>query len=489
MFGLLLACETGGSDTADTAAPVGTLLKETGDSTGGLAPLPYARIDGAPADGFGNAVDAGTDLNGDDIDDILSAAYLGNRVCAMFGPIPPGDHAVDGLSSACLVGELDTDYAGYGMAAVGDATADGQADVLIGSIGNSDAGMNAGKAYLVAGPLTPGTRTLAGAHAQWTGEAAGDYAGVALDLAGDLTGDGADDLLIGASGFDGEGGGGGGRVYIVGGPAEPGAYSLDRAFASITGLAAPAALQGAAPPPHGAFGTGDFVGDTFAGTHDFDGDGVADLALGASGDQTAAINAGKMAVFFGPPATGNQSVADADVTLLGPGEHAYAGSPLLAVADVTGEGLADVWVSADAYKAGEVYLISPKLGQTSLSEAAITRVEGESDGDLFGYALAHGDLDGDTLPETVITAFAASKVGLGSGAVWVFPAPLPKGTVPASDTAPLAGEFAGDNFGSAVAIAQNEGPALLIGARNSDSGGGFAGRVYLYAGLDALGTR
>ena len=480
MLALLLAC------AGDKGEPA-----PAGDTATSAELVAWASVPGAPADALGNAVRDAGDLDGDGEDDLLVAAYLGNRVCALFGPLTGGSVALDAREPACLFGELDTDYAGYGMTAAPDLSGDGLADVVVGSIGNAEVGANAGKVYLLAGPLASETTTLdLAADAVWLGETAGDYAGVALEAAADLTGDGAADLLIGASGYDGEGGGGG-RAYVVAGPISGDSHSLADAAASITGLGAPALPVDTgdtgvpAPPPHGAFGTGDFVGDAMAGDRDLDGDGLVDLALGASGDQTAGLNAGKVAVFLGPVAAGAWSVTDADRTLYGSTEGAYAGSPLRGVPDLDGDGLDDLLVSADAIGAGQVYLVSPTLSEDSISGASRLRFEGVASGDLFGYALSSAvDVDGDGAADLAISAPWAEIDGEEAGGVWLFHGPFEAGVMEAGSARAVYGAVEGDAFGSAVALAADlggeDGPDLVVGARNDRTAGGFAGAVYLF---------
>lgn len=374
------------------------------------------------------------------------------------------------------------------MTVAPDLSGDGAAELLVGAIGSAEAGANAGKAYLVSGPLSAGSQAVAdAAQSTWLGEAIGDYAGIGLEGAGDLTGDGQPDLVLGSSGYDGEEGGGG-RAYVLAGPIGAGAQSLADAFASITGLGAPATDTAAmaaqpAPPPHGSFGTGDFVGESMAGERDLDGDGQADLALGATGDQQGGLNAGKVAIFHGPLAGGALSVEQADRTLLGDTEGAYAGSPVRGVPDLDGDGTEDLLVAADALGAGQVYLISS--GVTETISSATLRFEGSEDGDLFGFALSSAaDLDGDGAPDLAIAAPLARTDELETGGVWVFFGPFSSGVLAASTGLALPGAVESGSFGSAVDLAGDlDGDGLCdlaVGARNDQSNGSFAGAVYLF---------
>ncbi len=484
ILSLLAACAGGPADTA----PLDTAPLDTADDT--AAPLDWAAdgtwalLEGAPVDGLGNEL-AVEDLDGDGQADLLVAAYLGNRVCRVLGPLAAGRAAVDTVGT-CLATDLDADYAGYGAAPVGDLDGDGVVDVAVGAIGDADAGANAGKVYLL--PGTWGAGTL-GALATSTlvGETAGDYAGLAVSAAGDLTGDGLPDLLVGASGYDGGedgGGAGGGRAYVVAGPVAPGESRLADAWASLTGLGGVVAT---AAPPHGAFGVGDFVGDALAGPADYDGDGFTDLALGASGDATLGPSTGKAVVWFGPLAAGAGSVADADVLLTGPEAGAYAGSPLRALPDLDGDGRAELLVAGDGYGAGVVWVLSPTAPGTSALADAPIRVEGQADGDLFGAAVsALVDLDGDALPDLVVGAPGGGDPALEPGMAWVLLGALVPGVHTLADggasAVPSSGVGFGDDFGRAVALGDLDGdgaPDQVVGAPISDVGGGFSGGVWV----------
>ena len=471
----LAACEPKAAPFAHDSVMTADSATDTGD----LGSPAWASVAGAPADALGNALTAAGDTNGDGQPDLLVAAYLGNRACVVFGPLTAGNTTIDALSPACLVGETELDYAGYGILAA-DLNSDGVADVLVGSIGNTDLGSNAGKVYLVAGPLSPGSASLRDAAAStWTGETAGDYAGINLASGGDLNADGVADLLVGASGYDG-GGGGGGRAYLLTGPFEPGNTSLSAAFGTVTGLGVP----DEAPPPHGAFGTGDFVGDALVGGYDWDGDGFDDLTVGATGDATAGANAGKVAVWFGPLAAGDHPILDADLTILGVEAQSFTGSPLSASPDLDEDGRDELLIAADTLGPGVVYLLTPTPGSTSVSEAPI-RFYGAGDGDLFGYSISVvEDADGDGGADVLIGAPGADQHGDETGSAWLFRGPFGSGVIGASTATPLWGRADGDSFGGAVELVAGldggSGAVQVVGARNRDANGGFSGQFDLF---------
>jgi hypothetical protein len=379
---------------------------------------------------------------------------------------------------------VEYDYAGYATAGTDDRSGDAYDDLLIGAIANREAGGNSGKVYLVSGPVPAGApdTPLADSFATWTGEDAGDYLGAALAPTGDLTGDGQGDLLFGAPGND-NGGAGGGRAYLVAGPVEAGARSITSAWAALSG-GSTAALTGAAPPaaappPHGAYGSGDAIGQSLAGRSDWSGDGLTDLALGASGDVELGPNTGGVFVWEGPLAPGPGGVADADVRLHGPAMGSYAGTPITEPGDLDHDGYDDLLVSADGQEAGRVYLLSGPLLEGRIDQLARTTFVGEATGDLFGASLhAPIDLDGDGELELLIGAPSSDRRRYEGGAAYLWEGPWSPGTLTVdAASATLDAEADADNLASAISLFGLD--RLAVGARWNNSGGLYAGRVYL----------
>src|SRR6185436_7779455 len=167
-----------------------------------------------------SVADAG-DVDGDGQDDLLIGAR-GNestlyRQGAAYLVLGPATGTVDlAMADAKLSGELWEDMAGQPVSGAGDVDGDGLDDVLVGALHNDSNGTDSGAAYLVLGPI-PRDVSLTRADATLIGEREYDYAGFSVSDAGDVDGDGHDDVLVGAP-LNGEKGPAAGAAYLVLGP-------------------------------------------------------------------------------------------------------------------------------------------------------------------------------------------------------------------------------------------------------------------------------
>ena len=108
---------------------------------------------------------------------------------------------------------VETDLLGKSVAYTGDVNGDGHDDVAIGAPFNDSTAHRAGAVYLFFGPLENASLNASDADVTLFGEASGDQAGKSI-AAGDVDGDGYDDLVIGAP-FNAAAGQNAGAVYVV----------------------------------------------------------------------------------------------------------------------------------------------------------------------------------------------------------------------------------------------------------------------------------
>lgn len=472
----LLGCD-GGPEQKDTAGDTGAPPTDTGSRIG-VRSLSEADISvtGTSSTAAGNAV---AFVPGAEGPAIAVAAYFASKVC-VFGSVPePGAYAMDEMGT-CWTSPNLRDFGGYSLAGGRDLDGDGAGDMLVGAIGESTQGPGAGAVYLLAEPGIGGAHLLTEARTTLFGETLGDFAGSSVAFPGDVDGDGAADLLVGASSNDALGIGGG-RAYLLRGPIPVGAVLLADADTAISG-----AGSSAIAPPHGAPAGGDGVGAALDGIGDFDGDGLDDLAIGANGSDRGGVDAGALAIYLGPVAAGRLTLDHADQLYLGDADYQYAGDSVAAAGDLDGDGLADVLVGGNTQGPGTTWILpGPGVPGSSPLDAVPTALVGETDLDYAGaYTARGGDLDGDGWPDVVVGAYASGKVATQAGVVYLAFGPFPSGTLALPDIAhQWLGEQDGDNAGRAVSggvDADGDGlDDVLVGAPYSDEAAAFGGQAYL----------
>ena len=365
-----------------------------------------------------------------------------------------------GDADAQVTGEASGDYSGYSVAAAGDVDGDGYDDIIVGARNNDDAGSSAGAAYLLYGPVT-GLRDLSAADAAFDGEEQSNYAGIAVAGAGDVNGDGFDDVLVGAM-YNDDGGSYAGKAYLFYGP-QSGSMTPDAVFV-------------------GEY-SDDEAGSALATAGDVNGDGYDDILIGAPENDDGASNAGKAYLFYGP-LYGEYDMMDADASMVGEASSDYAGEGIAPAGDVNADGYDDVLVGAmsnddGGSAAGKAYLLyGPLYGTIDLAQADAAFV-GESSNDYAGYSVsAAGDTNLDGYGDVWIGAYGRYRTYLLEGPLY--------GTIDLADANAIFTGSTGDETGHAVsgkADVNGDGyPDVLIGAPDNDDGGSGAGKVYLVFG-------
>jgi hypothetical protein len=361
----------------------------------------------------------------------------------------------------------------------GDFNGDGFTDAAVGAGGDKVGSVAAGtvSVYLGSAGGLGQPRVIIQGNVTGQTAAASDGFGGAL-AAGDFTGDGKDDLAIGAPG---EASNTGNVALFLGtatGPATTGTVvTQDTAGTTVE--------------------TGDRFGSALA-AGDFNGDGRDDLAIGADeeGPAGSTVRSGEVSVLTGNP-TGVQRGWIIRQDRLG--QVAKAGDEFgvaLAVGKVAGDARDDLVVGARGKDIGTdvdtgMIFILPN-GTNTATGAPIIRGQGGSadeNGDLYGSAMAVGDFNKDGVNDITVGAPGETYTGTTKrGIVQVLSGPVTKDTAGAwlqpSDVSDAAG--ANDSWGSVLAagdVDRDSYADLLVGARGTTRGDATnAGAVFLYSG-------
>ncbi|MBK6774254.1 MAG: FG-GAP repeat protein [Ignavibacteria bacterium] len=353
-------------------------------------------ITGAAAfDQFGNSVSSAGDLNGDGFSDVIVGASgndaggnAAGRAYIYFGGSLP-----DTLADVIMTGEAAVDFFGKFVSSAGDVNGDGYSDVIVGAIGNDAGGSDAGRAYIYFG----GSSMNNVADLIFTGEAAGDNFGYSASSAGDLTGDGYSDVIVGAIDND-AGGSDAGRAYIYFG----GSSMNNAADIIITGEA--------------AF---DGFGVSVSSAGDVNGDGYSDVIVGAYGNDAGGTIAGRAYIYLGGSSMNNA----ADIIMTGEASGDYFGVSVSSAGDVNGDGYSDVIAGADGNdaggsSAGRAYIY---FGGSSMNNAADIIMTGEASGDNFGYSVSSaGDVNNDGYSDVVVGAINNDAGGSFAGRAYLY---------------------------------------------------------------------
>ena len=421
-------------------------------------------------DRLGTTITFAGDVDGDGLDDILIGARpydyaAAGTVYLFLGSSLGSDGAID-LSAAdyTFIPENPAESFGYALAAAGDVDGDGLDDLLFGARSNNSGYSNAGAVYLIRGsslgidPIIDmedaDIKFISDNYENWLGEnvsSAGDVDGDGLDdiligtlgsyydgallflstniydgvidinsadytfpdrssmivPAGDVDGDGLDDFMIGNA-YDSNYVSNGGSVGLFLGSSLGTEYTLpiseaDYIFYTSTGWAQ--------------------IGGVISSAGDVDGDGLDDLLIGYS-DYSGAF------LFYGASlatsTTHEIPMEDADHILYG---DTSVGRRVAAAGDIDGDGLDDILVSESSNdqggsNAGAVHLVlAHTLGnnvEQSL-QASSYQIVGENNSDyLGGVSRRPGDVDGDGVPDILVASIYNSDGGLNAGKVSLF---------------------------------------------------------------------
>ncbi|CAN1521639.1 FG-GAP repeat [Burkholderiaceae bacterium] len=501
-------------------------LSDIAQGTGGFV------INGQGVDNFsGTSVSSAGDVNGDGLADLIVGANGRDPLIGLFGSavIDAGSSyvvfgttrgtAVDlsavagGTGGFVINGQAASDNSGVSVSAAGDVNGDGLADLIVGA-NRSDpsAVVNAGRSYVVFGKNSTSTVNLADVTSGTStlgfvinGQGASSESGISVSTAGDMNGDGLVDLIVGAhqssptdiNGFAG-------RSYVVYGKTSASAVEL-ASIAAGTGGFVIDGLTGA-----------DFSGRRVSAAGDVNGDGLADLIIGAPGADpvynSANNQAGRVYVLFGQSSgtvmkLSAVAAGSGGFVINGEGAENNLGQIMGAAGDVNGDGLTDLIMgvpslySSGGMSSGRSYVVFGKSTGGAVNLSAVTSgtggfiIDGNNESDRSGASVsAAGDMNGDGLGDLIVGATgsnAGTVVDAGRSYV-VFGKTDSTGIklsniVAGSGGFVINGQCRDDSSGNSVSAAgdvNGDGLAdLIVGAYSSDPlAGSSAGRSYVIFG-------
>lgn len=487
-------------------------------------------IDGeVSGDKAGHALAAVGDVNGDGIDDFVIGApyhygstYRSGRSYVVFGTadgFPPvlKLSELDGSDGFVLAGD-SLGLQGWSASAAGDLNGDGFDDLSVGAIVASPNGASSGRTYVIFGrPTHDPFPTVLNVDAmdqqtgfRINGATANERSGWSVSAAGDVNGDGRDDLILGAI-EAAPNGTSSGRAYVVFGRAAGDHFPPDFELS---------ALDGEEGFKVNGETNGHWAGYSVAGPADLNSDGIDDIVVVArNASEDGGTKSGRTYVVFGRSDT-DPFPAEVELNSLdgtngffvesGSGPS-YIGPAVWSAAtpgDLNGDGVDDLVVGVpregiNTTWSGRGYVVfgresaqpfSVSIDPAELDGSNGFRIIGEMADTWTGFSVrAAGDVNGDGRPDLVIggprakfngTLSGRSYVVFGRGGNDPFPADLnladlngvhgfklTASVVEYSGRAVAGGDFNGDGIDD-----------ILIGAPYSNPSGFLSGRVYVVFG-------
>ena len=420
---------------------------------------------------YGSSVSTAGDVNGNGCSDVVVGARYFSHGQTSEGGIWVYHGSSSGLSqdyAVSIEGNSAGAWFGSSVGIAGDVNGDGYADIIVGAPYYMNPEPREGGAWVYYGSST-GVVTTAAWHTEgyWTTT----EFGFAVATAGDVNGDGYSDVIVGAPCYsnpaDDEG-----VAFVYHGAAD--------------GLATAPGWTKASGRTDGYFGTS--VGT--AG--DVNGDGYADVIVGAPGYDEGQVGEGHAFVYHGSASGPNVAPAwhgEGDM------DDADYGTSVGTAGDVNGDGYSDVIVGAPGYdawgrdRAGAAFVYK---GSSSGLSTGYVPLSGGAVYDGLGYSVgAAGDVNGDGYGDVIVgvPGYDAEQIGIGQAYVYYGSVGGPDIVADWHDEGDAEGAAFGVSVGTAGDVNGDGYSDVIVGAPYRDTTYPESGIAYVYYGAGSgLGT-
>ena len=433
-------------------------------SSSGINATSIASIEGGAAGAkMGTSVASAGDVNGDGYSDILAGAPYFNNGQSDEGVAFCHHGSASGIE-ATVSTQYESNQAGAKLgqcvASAGDVNGDGYTDLLVGAPLYSNGQNEEGVVFVYHGSAT-GLNTSPAVILDM--DQSDSYFGYAVNSAGDVNGDGYDDVIVGACYYDN------------------GQYNEGAAFiyhGSASGL-----TNSPATSLEENIG-GSYYGLCVSSAGDVNGDGYSDVVVGAIGYSNGQSYEGTAFVYHGS-AAGISTIA---TTKFEENEENASFGYSVSAGDFNGDGYSDIIVGASNYtnvesNEGAAYVYHGS--DTGVSTTYAMRVEGDQAVAQMGISVSYaGDVNGDGYSDAIVGVVAYANGESNEGAGFIYHGSA--SGIGSTPNAIVESNQVNSNFGLRVAYAgdvNGDGYSdVIVGAYTYDNGQTDEGAAFIYHG-------